>query len=337
MRLRAKHIALFGNFGSGNLGNEASLKAMLDFIRHTRPDAFVTCICYEFEKARAEHDVATIPIRLGFPKNRLLWKLNELFLKFPLLLVDLLRTFYLVRSFGVFIVPGTGILDDYGERWQAMPYDLLKWSLAARIWRRPFALVSVGAGPIVHPMSRWLLASAARMASYRSYRDGASKEYMRTVGVSAQHDPVFPDLAFNLPVPKSPLTEPPNGHLTIGVGVMNYYGWDNTSAHRFAIHEIYVAALTEFLRWLIAHGYRVRLLMGAHSDQLTVDDISRRIATQGSQGAAPPLIAEPTDSVAGTDAADSADRLGRGDKVSQHRGRVERGTTSHFDRLRQKE
>jgi polysaccharide pyruvyl transferase WcaK-like protein len=293
MRHRAKHIALWGNFGSGNLGNEASLKAMLDLIRQKRPDSIVTCICYGVETAQTEHDVAAIPIRFAFPKYRWLAKLNRLLFRMPQHLADLARTVYLARSFDVFIVPGTGILDDFGERWQAMPYDLLKWSVAAKIWGRPFALVSVGAGPIVHPISRWFLASAARMACYRSYRDAASKEYMQTVGISAQHDPVFPDLAFNLPAPKSQSGELPNGQLTIGVGVMNYYGWDNASARRFEIHEAYIAELTQFLHWLIARGYRVRLIMGALSDQLTIDDISRRLATQYGHCAALPWIAEP--------------------------------------------
>ena len=99
MRVKAKHIALFGNFGSGNLGNEASLKAMLNFIRHTQHDAVVACICYGCETAQAEHKVATIPIKLLLPKNRWLVKLNRLFFEIPLLLVDFVRAFYLARRF----------------------------------------------------------------------------------------------------------------------------------------------------------------------------------------------------------------------------------------------
>ena len=297
MRRKPKNIALFGNFGSGNLGNEASLKAMLDLIRQERPNSLVTCICYGPEAAQAEHDVATVPLKLVLSKRPWLAKLNRLFFRIPLLLVDVIRTFFLARSFDVFIVPGTGILDDFGERWQAMPYDLLKWSLAAKIWRRPFALVSVGAGPIFHPISRWCLVSAARMACYRSYRDAASKEYMQTVGLSAQDDPVFPDLAFRLPVPRRPLSELSGELPTIGVGIMNYHGWDLASARRAEIHEIYVAELTKFVCWLIAQGYRVRLLIGALSDQLTVNDISQRIAMQFGLGATPQFIAEPTHSL----------------------------------------
>ena len=264
---------------------------MLDTVRHARPDAIVTCICYGAEIARAEHGVRTIGVNLPPAKGRWQGRSIRRLYKICLLLCDFVRTLYLARTFDVFIVPGTGILDDFGERWQGMPYDLFRWSLAAKLWNRPFALVSVGAGPIVHPISRWLLISAAQMACYRSYRDMASKEYMQMVGLSAPDDPVFPDLAFKLPVAERASSRPPNAQLRIGVGVMNYYGWELASARRSAIHETYIAAVTEFILWLIEQGYRVRLMMGALSDQLVIDDISRRIADQCSPGSA--LIAEP--------------------------------------------
>src|SRR6266436_3460678 len=124
MPFKSKHIALFGNFGSDNLGNEASLRAMLDFIRRARPRVQITCICYGVERARAEHHVTAVPMKLPVPKNRWFGIVNRLLGGVPLRFVDLMRTLYLAPSFDAFIVPGTGILDDFSERWQAMPYDL---------------------------------------------------------------------------------------------------------------------------------------------------------------------------------------------------------------------
>ena len=40
-----KKIALFGTFGTGNLGNECTLQAMLLNIRRRVPNAEVSCIC----------------------------------------------------------------------------------------------------------------------------------------------------------------------------------------------------------------------------------------------------------------------------------------------------
>jgi polysaccharide pyruvyl transferase WcaK-like protein len=294
MRAKPKHIALFGNFGSDNLGNEASLKAMLDFIRRARPDTDVTCICYDPGRARAEHNVAAIPIKLPLPKIWWLAVVNRLLAGLPLRLIDFVRALYLARRIDVFIVPGTGILDDFSERWQAMPLDLFKWSVAAKFNKRPFALVSVGAGPIRHPISRSLMVFAAQMASYRSYRDNASKGFMRKMGVLTRDDRVFPDLVFGQPTPEHPhgrtaSTRSP----TIGVGVMHYYGWDRGSTRRREIHETYIAELTEFICWLLEHGYGVRLLMGALSDQQSFDDVLRRVNSQCEPSAATHVIAEP--------------------------------------------
>lgn len=297
MHVKPKHIALFGNFGSDNLGNEASLKAMLDFLRRERPEAQLTCICYGVEKARAEHGVATVPITPPFPRSSWFKILNRLLLKFPFQLRDFLHALYVVRRFQLLIVPGTGILDDFSERWQAMPYDLFKWSVAAKLTRRPFAFVSIGAGPIHHPFSRWLMTSAARMARYRSFRDEASKDYMLALGASSHSDPVFPDLAFTLPAPDCVRKEAGIGQpMTIGVGIMHYYGWDRASANRPQIHESYISCITQFVCWLHERGYRVRLLMGAHSDQRSFDEVLRRVSAKCGQPAAQAVIADPANS-----------------------------------------
>jgi polysaccharide pyruvyl transferase WcaK-like protein len=296
MRATPEHVALFGNFGSDNLGNEASLKAMLDFVRSTRPHVRITCICYRAEDARKEHDVSAIPIRLPVPKYQRLGIIGRIFVELPLRLADILRTFRLARSFDLFIVPGTGVLDDFSERWPAMPFDLFKWSLAAKLYRRPFAFVSVGAGPIRHLISRWLMASAAQMARYRSYRDTRSKQYLQSLGLSVQHDPVFPDLVFGLPAPRCPSSELRSGPPTIGVGVMHYFGWDRSSPYRTRIHETYLAQIIQFVCWLLDHGYRVRLLMGAQSDQISIDEVLRRVTAQRGQLASQ-LIAEPAHSL----------------------------------------
>ena len=293
-RIKPKRVALFGNFGSDNLGNEASLKAMLDFLRRERPEALLTCICYGFEKAEEEHRVATIPIKLPFPRSSWFKILNRLLLKMPFQLYDLLHTLITVRRFNLLIIPGTGILDDFSESWKAMPYDLFKWSIAAKLSRRPFVFVSIGAGPIRHPISRWLFTSAARMASYRSYRDDASKRYMLALGVPDKSDPVFPDLVFALPVPKCAKKSSRDCRpSSVGVGIMHYFGWDRASENRLQVHEAYISGMTQFVCWLYEHGYRVRLLIGALSDQQSFENVLRRVASKFGQHAANAIVAEP--------------------------------------------
>jgi polysaccharide pyruvyl transferase WcaK-like protein len=220
----ALRIGIFGVFGSGNLGNDGSLESFLAFLRSAHPAAELQCICHGTETVRAIFDLPTLPIQSSPPLNRWLQLLNRLSLRTLSRTQEWVRTIRAVRHFDLVVVPGTGILDDFGERWRDMPYHLFRWSVACRLAGVPFAFVSIGAGPIHHPLSRWLMRSTAAMARYRSYRDANSKSYMDGIGLKRPDDPVTPDLAFRLQLPHS---APPSAttRRVIGVGMMGYAGW----------------------------------------------------------------------------------------------------------------
>jgi polysaccharide pyruvyl transferase WcaK-like protein len=96
---------------------------------------------------------------------------------------------------------------------------------------------------------------------------------MRRRGLDAG-DPVFPDLAFALPLP--------TGHRsgtgdwsTIGVGVMAYGGSNDDRDRSREIYSSYLDSIKEIVRWLIDNGRRVRLFIGDTdgSDEATVREI----------------------------------------------------------------
>jgi polysaccharide pyruvyl transferase WcaK-like protein len=267
---------LFGLFGAGNLGNDGSLEAMLNFLRAARPDAELTCICANPIKVQSEHRLASI--RIGADEAGGLLRYVQHFRPMRKLLQGLhaLRS---ARKFDALIVPGTGILDDFGDRFWGMPASLFGWCLAARLWGTKLAFVSVGAGPIHHSFSRWLMKSAARMAQYRSYRDTVSKEFMEGIGFDACRDPIYPDIAFRLPGPE-PTNLPVDGSqpLTVGVGVMAYYGWRGDTEAGAPIYAGYLKKLSQFVLWLLDRGHRVRILVGETTDQRAVDDLLRVLA-----------------------------------------------------------
>ncbi len=219
-----------------------------------------------------------MPVRAGLPDVPWLRIVNRLFLKLPALLADVVSSVRLARTFDAILVPGTGICDDFGERPQAMPYALLKWALAARLAGRPLSFVSIGAGPVTHPASRWLMKWAARLARYRSYRDEISKDFMESIGVDTSKDRVFPDVVFSLRAAENIATRPVNGRLTVGVGVMNYRGWNRSAEEGRQIHETYRGKIVQFVSLLLQHGHDVRLLIGAASDVEVVDDVLKRVA-----------------------------------------------------------
>ena len=66
-----QRIALFGDFGAGNLGNEATLQAMVCNLRAHVPNAEISCICPGPENTALQYNISAVPIRAPFP----IWKL----------------------------------------------------------------------------------------------------------------------------------------------------------------------------------------------------------------------------------------------------------------------
>src|SRR5262245_21909237 len=126
-------IGTFGLFGGGNLGNDGSLEAVLASLRRARPDAELWCICPGPAVVARDHAIATLPMRTPAPSAtflkgplRILWKAVREVIDWP-------YTFLRVRGFDVVVVPGTGILDDLGERPWTTPLSLLRFCLMARL------------------------------------------------------------------------------------------------------------------------------------------------------------------------------------------------------------
>jgi polysaccharide pyruvyl transferase WcaK-like protein len=266
-------IGLFGLFGAGNSGNDGSLEAMLLFLRQAQPQAELVCICPNPARINQSLGVRAIPVEASQsspPRSRFLGAiLPRLSRKFH----NFARAIMVCRTFTHVIVPGTGILDDFGASPFGDPLTLLMWCLAAKLTKTRVYFVSVGAGPVHSRLSRIFMRSAVQVADYRSYRDINSKEFMTEIGLNAEHDPVFPDLAFNLPAPDTTFKSREEEPLAVGLGIMTYHGWRNNPVKGAETYRNYITKMTKFIEWLLDQGYRVRILMGDAGDQKAVDDL----------------------------------------------------------------
>ncbi|PXY32078.1 polysaccharide pyruvyl transferase family protein [Prauserella muralis] len=269
-----RRIGFFGLLGSGNLGNDGSLDAVVGYLRERHPEARLDFLCMGPERVRQRYGTPATPLHwydaqpgtaagvLAAPR-KLLGKL-----------LDPFRTLAWVRRQDVVIVPGMGVLEaTLPLRPWGFPYALFFLAVAARLTGAKVALISVGASTIRDPATRWLVTSAARLATYRSYRDELSRQAMREMGVDVSRDPVYPDLAFALPVP--PAT-PETG--AVGVGVMAYYGGNDDRARAERLHRAYVETMRRFVRTLADGGRSVRLFTGDEVDERVVAEI---LATPG--------------------------------------------------------
>ena len=197
-------------------------------------------------------------------KARLAKWLRIVLIQIPKELLHWANGLRMVKGSDMLIVPGTGLVSDYLTGPFGWAYDIFKWSTIARVCRTKVLFVGIGVGPVYRPLSKWFIKTSLGFATYRSYRDTASKKYMEGIGFHANGDRVCPDLAFGLPrsvFPECPLwtREKP----VVGVGLKDYYGprsggdRPNANAYRH-----YVDVMTEFVTWLRAQGYPVRVLIG---------------------------------------------------------------------------
>ncbi len=267
---------------------------MLIFLRRLRPDAELACICPAPDKVQRDYGVLGLDVGSSSP-GAFVRLLNRLLLGIPRRLANWGYAITQSRKFDLLIIPGTGILDDFGTGPWFIPYMLFRWCLSAKLCGTEIWFISIGAGPIHHPMSRRLMKWAAAMAQYRSYRDTISKEFMESIGLDTHSDPVYPDLAFKLPDPACSRPWRPDGEtLTVAFGVMNYGGWRGDLEHRTDFVDAYLKKVTRFLIWLLDREYRIRIITGDRFDQPAIDDLRKALAAEGRTVAPGRLVAEPT-------------------------------------------
>ncbi|MFF9485468.1 polysaccharide pyruvyl transferase family protein [Streptomyces sp. NPDC014676] len=270
--MTSPRVGVFGLLGSGNIGNDGSLEAVLGYLRAEHPEAVVDAMCGGPEVVTA---------RYGIPATRLHWYRGEyrtasragaVAAKGLGKLVDVVRTAVWVRRHDVVIVPGTGVLETtLPLRPWGFPYALFLLCATGRLLGTRVALVSVGAGTIGNRPTRALTRWSTRLAAYRSYRDTVSRDAMRAMGVDTRRDEVYEDLAFALPAPPASTPAGPPG--LVCVGVMDFHGSNDERDRAEEIHRRHLDGTTRFVRTLAEDGRPVRLLIGDELDRPVVDAI----------------------------------------------------------------
>ena len=265
---RPLRVGFFGRLGSGNLGNDASLEAVLIHVRSQHSDATLDAMCSGPDQVTARYDLPATHLHWLHERQRPRWRPMEVALSTwriaAGLCVDAWRTAWWVRQHDAVIVPGMGVLEATTmiRPWQE-PYSMFLLTAFGRLFDTKVALVGVGASHIPHRSTRWLLTTAVRLAHYLSYRDQYSRRAMLHMGVKRGNDCVFPALVFSLPVPSGSAGTPSS----VAVGVMAYWGTPADGGKGRTIHDSYLQGMKEFVRWLVDNGHEVRLLIGDQDDE----------------------------------------------------------------------
>ncbi|MEV5976382.1 polysaccharide pyruvyl transferase family protein [Streptomyces sp. NPDC052114] len=262
-------VGVFGLLGSGNLGNDGSLEAVLGYLGAEHPQAAVDAMCGGPEAVATRYRIPATRLHWYRGEYRTASRAGAIAGKGLGKIVDAVRTAAWVRRHDVVIVPGMGVLEaTLPLRPWGFPYALFLLCASGRLFGTRVALVSVGAAAIGSRPTRALMRRAARLATYRSYRDAQSRDAMRAMGVDTTRDEVYPDLAFALPtLPATGPSDPPG---PVCVGVMDFHGGDDDRARADEIHRRYLDGTTRFVRALVEDGRPVRLLTGDDCDAAVV-------------------------------------------------------------------
>ncbi|MGH3401103.1 MAG: polysaccharide pyruvyl transferase family protein [Streptosporangiaceae bacterium] len=253
----AGRVGIFGKVGAGNIGNDASMESVLGFLNSRHPGVVVDAMCTGPDVVRARYGIEAVPLfwHLKYQQSGPAATVRKVLGKG----VDVFRTAAWVRRHDVVIVPGAGVLEaSLPMIPRGFPYSLFLLSAWGKLLGTKVAMVSVGAGAVNQPITRWEFNTAARLAFYRSYRDPGAREAMRKRGLDVSRDSVYPDLAFALPAPP---TEAGDKRI-VAVGVMAYYGTNDDKKQADEIYAGYVDGMKRFTRWLVDGGHQVLLLVG---------------------------------------------------------------------------
>lgn len=292
-------LALYGNFGIRNIGNECTLSAIVFNLRRRVPAAELFCVCSNPVEVRRDHGLPSVPIepktespdapprhqapgtRAGLPARLL----NFAFKTFPRSVRQLRHAWRTMGRAEALILVGTGMLEDDDDSigW-LLP--LLVWATAARLRGCRVLALSIGAGPFLGPRTRFLAHSILRLADYTSYRDQQSLDYVASSGRSTRGHRVVPDLAFSLPLPVTTAsTETQSRGQCVSVGVI-----DRSKFHDETRYLSYVEGLSAFVVWLLDSGRRVRLIHGDGTyDNESLDRLQQALRARGADSTSRPV------------------------------------------------
>lgn len=275
---KSPKVTFFGHFGTGNPGNESTLLTILSRLRALYPEGEFSCVCSYPETLTARVGIPAIPITTRALRiwDREIPLPRRLLMTFTGLRAEAgqyRRAFSALGANDLFIAPGTGLVTDAYGLFNWGPYNMFKWTLMAKLRRSKVLFISVGAGPIHHRAARVLIKATLSLADYRSYRDDASRECLKGIGLRTTGDPVYPDLVFSLPeaLLQQQQIRSASKRRVVGLGLMVYAGRYSTADPRPETYTAYLESLADFARWLLDHDYDIRLLLG-DSDTIVIEE-----------------------------------------------------------------
>jgi polysaccharide pyruvyl transferase WcaK-like protein len=213
-------IALLHHTGGGNLGDQASVDAVLGNIRVRWPGSVIALLSMNPSETARIHGVPSYPLRTyiwgpgympaagksnsasEFHFMRWLRTTRTPIIRLPRAisreLAFLIAALRIIRRFDLLIVSGGGQLTGKSGPW-GFPYSIFLWFLVAKFAGTRCIFLNVGAGPLTDPLTKFFVTRTLYAADYVSFRDEPSQALARKIGFAGDSQ-VFPDNVYSLEV-----------------------------------------------------------------------------------------------------------------------------------------
>ena len=258
----APAVGLFGEFGVGNIGNEASAEAVIRLMAAEPRLITVRTIARNPAAAAETLGVPSVPMRCD--ASRVLSRLrSSTTFKIMAKASDAARMCFLVKRFDAILVPGMGGLEAGSVPVWGMPFTIFSLALACRLRAVPLGLISVGGTAYESAIGRTIFRKIGQWSTYVSFRDVTTRIAFAASGYDVSGDRTTPDIVFSLGPPKVE-TAPPD---TVAIGVIEYYGDHGYTDAGYAARASYHSRLAAFAEGLLRRGFSVRFIVGDLADR----------------------------------------------------------------------
>lgn len=306
-------VGLLVHLGGGNLGDDATLDAVMQNIKSRWPHAEIIGLSMNPSDTRPRHGIPAYAIRrstwspgltsgnvnpaanaAGTGATNFRTKVKSLLRKCPPLfrtlqqlkeiaaeLFFIFKSLRVIRSIDLLVICGGGqLIDCWGGPWE-FPYTIYKWILLAKIFRVKRIFLNVGAGPLNHPLSLFFIRQALFCSDYVSFRDSKSRNLVQQIGFTGKSR-VVTDCVYSLNFPKYDTDGLEKSEIPIvGISPMaycfpgRYWKEDRTQ------YDLFIQKLAVFGSHLINSGYRIALFTSdIWFDVETIQDLKNAIESK---------------------------------------------------------
>jgi polysaccharide pyruvyl transferase WcaK-like protein len=302
MRSNNIRVALLHHTGGGNLGDDATLDVVVAEIRERWPDAQITALSMNPLDTMEKHGLPAYPLRrhtwgIGYGANQRekhtqarrglghwLQTTRNPIVRLPRSLYGefafLASSFFIIRKFDLMIVSGGGQLTERSGPW-GFPYAIFVWTMLAKIAGVRRRFLNVGAGPLRHRISRYLVTRSLYAADYVSFRDEDSQLLANAIGFSGESQ-VFPDSAYCWSPLPSASSRRKRDKPVVGIAPMPFPFCDPREypGDHQAIYEKLMQKFAKFTATLVEEGYAIELFgSDAGADPACVEDLRKILSS----------------------------------------------------------